>query len=140
MALDPSTLSPADPVSVDLGRITKIHVAGLLAGVVLGVTTHWLEPWSLLLGGGVMALNVWLLKLVTNVLISGGSDSQNSRKAALAVGGFVLHFGIFLGMAAALFWRVPVDAMSFAVGITMLLAACVIEAVGVSRARGKGAR
>ena len=46
---------------------------------------------------------------------------------ALAVAAFVLKFGLFLGLLAALFWRLPIEGMSFALGVTLLLVACVLE-------------
>lgn len=133
-------MSTSSPRSVDLARIARLHVAllAILAG--LGAVTGWMEPGSLVLGGAVMGFNVWLLKIATNVLIAGGSDSVNSASSALAVGALILHFGILLGLSASLMWRFPIDAAAFAVGITVLLVACVIEAVHADRRGRKGER
>ena len=50
---------------------------------------------------------------------------------ATAVAMLVAKFGLFLGLLGLIFWRVSVDGLSFAVGITLFLAAAVVEAVRV---------
>lgn len=120
-------------MAIDLSRITAIHLALLAIAAAACMALGRGQVAGIVLGGAVMALNVWLLKWVTGVLVAGGKDGEGSGKRGLAVFGFVLHFGMFLGLAAALFWRLPIDAPSFAVGVTILLIACVIEAVRVGR-------
>lgn len=114
--------------AIDLTRISALHVAVLaLLSAVSPLVPH-LSASSLWLGGMLMAANVWLLKLATQVLMTGAGEGSSGR-VGLAVGAFVLHFGLFLGLAAALLWRLPIEPMSFAAGVTSLLVACVIEAV-----------
>jgi len=112
---------------IDLTRIGKFHV-GLLAGVgALAYATHWAEPGSVLLGGLVMGVNFWLLRIITNVLRPGSLDPSKHGRVALAVAAMTLKFGLFLGLLAALFWRLPIEGMSFALGVTLLLVACLLE-------------
>jgi divalent metal cation (Fe/Co/Zn/Cd) transporter len=114
-------------MAIDLTRIGKLHVGLLGATGSVAYATHWIEPGSLLLGGAVMGVNFWLLRLITNVLRSSAERASRSR-AAVAVAAMTLKFALFLGLLAAVFWRLPIEGMSFACGVTLLLLACVIEA------------
>lgn len=120
-------------MAVDLTRISTLHVGLVGASSGLAYATHWAEPGSVLLGGAVMGINFWLLRLITNLLRPGGR-----ARAALALGAFILKFTLFLALLAALFWRVPIEGMSFALGVTLLLVACVIEALRVELFGTKG--
>lgn len=115
-------------MAVDLTRIGKLHVG--LVGATGGVAyaTHWMEPGSVLLGGAVMGANFYLLRLIAWLLRPDAFDPEKRGRVALAVAAFVLKFGLFLGLLAALFWRLPIEGMSFALGVTLLLVACVLEA------------
>jgi len=114
-------------MAVDLTRISAWHVGLLGACGSVAYATGWAEPKSLLLGGAVMGANFWLMRLITNVLRPGALDSGKRGRATLAVAAFVLKFGLFLGLLAALFWRLPIEGMSFALGVTLLLVACLLE-------------
>jgi len=112
---------------VDLTRILKLHVGLLGATGGLAYATHSLQVGSLLLGGAVMGLNVWLLRLMTNGLRPGILDPGRGLHVAVAVGAFVLKFAVFVGLAGLLFWRLPIEGLSFATGVTLLLIACLLE-------------
>ncbi len=112
---------------MNLERIEILHVALLGVATVLAVVTGWLQVGSLLLGGGVMGANFRLLKEIVRRVLRPGKG----RYWALAL--FVAKFGLFLGLLTLLFWRVPVEGLSFAVGVTMLLSACVVEALRADR-------
>lgn len=114
-------------MAVDLTRIGKIHVGLLGATGGVAYATHFAEPGSVLLGGAVMGANFYLLRLITNLLCPDGFDPEKRGRVALAVAAFVLKFGLFLGLLAALFWHLPIEGMSFALGVTLLLVACVLE-------------
>ncbi|MBI3786283.1 MAG: hypothetical protein HY270_23080 [Deltaproteobacteria bacterium] len=116
-------------MAVDLNRISRVHLGLLGASGGLAYATHWAEPASVLLGGAVMGTNFWLMRVIAGFLRDAIVDPQRKGSAALAVGAFILKFGLFLGLIAALFWRLPVEGMSFALGATLLLVACVVEAV-----------
>ena len=114
-------------MAIDLTRIGKIHVGLLGATGGVAYATHLAEPGSVLLGGLVMGANFYLLRLITNLLRPDAFDPEKRGRVALAVAAFVLKFGLFLGLLAALFWRLPIEGMSFALGVTLLLVACVLE-------------
>ena len=59
--------------------------------------------------------------------------------AAVAVAAMLLKFGLFLGLLGMLLWHVPIEGMSFAAGVTLLLVACVLEALR-DELRRKGER
>jgi hypothetical protein len=121
-------------MAVDLTRIGKLHVG--LVGATGGVAyaTHWMEPGSVILGGAVMGANFVLLRWIAGFLRPGALDPAKRGRVALAIAAVVLKFGLFLALLGALFWRVPVEGMSFACGVTLLLVACVVE-VGLSDSR-----
>lgn len=112
---------------MDLTRISKLHVGLLGAAASVAYVTSWLEPESLLLGGAVMGVNFWLLRLITNVLRPAATESGQRLRAIVAVAAFVLKFALFIGLIGLLFWRVRIAGMSFAFGATLLLVACLIE-------------
>jgi|GEM_PF-2117472 len=114
-------------MALDLTRIGKIHVGLLGATGGVAYATHFAEPGSILLGGAVMGANFYLLRLITNLLRPDAFDPEKRGRVALAVAAFVLKFGLFLGLLAALFWHLPIEGMSFALGVTLLLVACVLE-------------
>ena len=114
-------------MAVDLTRIGKIHVGLLGATGGVAYATHFAEPGSVLLGGAVMGANFYLLRLITNLLRPDAFDPEKRGRVGLAVAAFVLKFGLFLGLLAALFWHLPIEGMSFALGVTLLLVACVLE-------------
>jgi hypothetical protein len=114
-------------MAIDLTRITKLHVGLVGATGGLSYATHCGAPGSVLLGGAVMGVNFWLLRVVTNVLRPSVLDANNPGRAAAAMAALTLKFGLFLGLLGMLFWRVPVEGMSFAVGVTLLLVACLLE-------------
>jgi hypothetical protein len=116
-------------MAVDLGRIGKMHSGMVAGGTLVAFLTSIGEPISLLAGGAVMGANFALLRLMVGYVCAPAADQQRPRRAALAIAAFVLKFSLFLGLLAAMFLRLPIAAMSFAVGATMLIVAIVIEAL-----------
>ena len=92
----------------------------------MAYATRWAEPGSVLLGGLVMGANFWLLRIITNVLHPGELDPSKRGRVTLAIAAMTLKFGLFIGLLAALFWRVPIEGMSFPLGVTLLLVACLL--------------
>jgi hypothetical protein len=123
-------------MAIDLTRIGKLHVGLLATTGSAAYATGWVEPRSLLLGGAVMGMNFWLLKLITDVLRP--NERPSHVRTVLAVGAMTLKFAVFLGLLAALFWRLPIEGMSFACGVTLLLVACLIEAARSQLLTAKG--
>ena len=125
-------------MAVDLTRISKLHVGLVAATGGVAYATRWIEPGSLVLGGAVMGTNFYLLRVISNLLRPGWIDGAKRGRAALAVAAMVLKFGLFLGLLVALFWRLPIEGMSFALGVTLLLVACVVETARAEWRRAKG--
>jgi hypothetical protein len=112
-------------MAVRLEDIERLHL-GLLAGaVLLAAATPWLSPSSVLLGGGVMAANFWLMRQMARRLL--GAD--RGRRPGVVVALLIGKFSLFLGLLGLLFWRVPLDPAAFGAGATLLLVACVVGAV-----------
>ena len=106
-----------------------------LALVGLGAGLSWLLGYghgqSLLLGGAVMHGNFWLLKkLVRSLLLAPSQGGPSRSRAAIW---FVAKTLFFLGLLSALLLHYPIHGQSFAVGVSLLLLACVI--VGLSEPR-----
>ena len=104
----------------------NIILVGVSAGV--GWATGYLHVLSLIVGGVVMQVNFWLLKKVVRTALtsSAGSPAGKSRAAVW----FVAKGLFFLALLSALLIRYPIHGGSFAVGVSLLLIACVI--VGLS--------
>lgn len=105
-------------------RIELWHGVLLLAILTLLVPRGILEPKALLLGGLFMGVNFLLLGCGIRSLLT-----SFARKGRIGAGIFLLllKFVLFLGLVLALFVRVELDVPSFAVGITCLLVAIVME-------------
>lgn len=124
-------------MAVDLRRVAKVHGALLLLVAATAYATQWVEAGSVLLGGAVMGANLWLLSLIAGALTPSPEAEPGRGKTALAIGALVLKFGLFLGLLAMLFWRLPIDVVGFAVGITVLLIACVVATLFGAGAKGE---
>ena len=123
---------------IDLTRIGKLHVALVVAAGVLAYATRWLDPGSLVLGGLIMGANFWLLRVISGGLIGAMQRRADRKRVGLALGAMTLKFALFVGLLAALFWRVPIEGVSFAVGVTLLLVACLIEVAAHQPPAAKG--
>lgn len=124
-------------MAVDLRRVATIHGALLLLVAGAAYATHWAEAGSVLLGGAVMAANLGLLSWIAGALAPSPGAEPGRGKTALAIAALVLKFGLFLGLLALLFWRLPIDVVGFAAGVTVLLVACVVAALFGSGAKGE---
>lgn len=113
---------------MNLERIEILHVVLLATVAAAAALTGWLQIGSLLLGGVVMAANFRLLKELVRRALRPGTGP------GVAMLLFVAKFGVFLGLLALLFRRVPIEGASFAVGATLLLSACAIEALRANTA------
>ena len=121
-------------------RIGRTHVALVAGAGAAAFATRWFDPASVVLGGAVMGVNFWLMQLIARAVLPAAGHPEGKRRAAIGVAAMVLKFGLFLALLAALFWRVPVRGMSFALGVTMLLVACLVEVARVEFATDKGVR
>lgn len=107
-----------------LQDIERLHLAMLAAAAVAAAVSGWLSAISLLGGGAVMGGNFWLLRQITARLFT---PEQRNRGVVVTL--MLLKFSIFIGLLAALFWRVPLDPLAFGVGATLLPLACVTAAL-----------
>lgn len=128
-------------MAIDVTRISKLHVGLVGAATAMGLATHWVAPGSVLLGGAVMGANFYLLRMITNVVRPARRDQVVRRtRVVLAVAAFVLKFCLFMGILFALFWRLPIEGLSFALGVTLLLVACLLETARHELVAVKGVR
>ncbi len=100
------------------------HGLLVLALLVLLVPPQILEPWALLLGGVFMGLNFLLLSYGIRWVLTPFAVKGRVR-AGLCL--LILKLGLFLGLLSALFFRFELDGPSFAVGISCLLVAIILE-------------
>lgn len=113
-------------MGIRLEQIERVHFALIAAATAVAALTGWFGAGSVALGGGVMAANVWLLKQISQRLLTPSVASQRPGVVLLLV---LAKFSIFLGLLGLLFWRVPLDPMAFAAGATLLMVACVSVAL-----------
>lgn len=106
-----------------LESIERLHIGLLALTVGFAALTGWLAPASVALGGVVMAVNFWVMRQLFRHVALWGTGRRGGVVVALAV----MKFGLFLALLALLFRRLPLHALSFAAGATVLLTACVVE-------------
>jgi hypothetical protein len=105
--------------------IERLHLALLGVACAVAIGTGWLSPWGILLGGTVMGVNFWLMRQIFGRLFVAHAEPR----PGLVFGMVFAKFAILLGVLALLFWRVPIDALAFGIGATILLVACVSAAL-----------
>ena len=107
-------------------RIELWHVVMLLALLVTLAPGKFVEPEGLLIGGLFMGINFLLLSYgVAWVLM----PLAGKGRVKAGVGLLILKIAIFLALLATLFFRVQVDALSFALGFSTLLLAILVETI-----------
>jgi hypothetical protein len=107
-------------------RIELWHVVMLLGLLATLAPGKFVEPEGLLIGGLFMGINFLLLSYgVARVL----TPLAGKGKVKVGVGLLVLKIAIFLALLAALFFRVQLDAISFALGFSTLLLAILVETI-----------
>jgi len=107
-------------------RIELWHVVMLLALLVTLAPGKFVEPEGLLIGGLFMGINFLLLSYgVAWVLM----PLAGKGRIKAGVGLLILKIAIFLALLATLFFRVQVDAISFALGFSTLLLAILVETI-----------
>ena len=111
-------------------RIELWHGFLLLILLAFVVSLKILEPWALLLGGLFMGVNFFLLGCGARWVLTPLASKGRRRTGVLLL---FMKFLLFLGLLAALFFRLRLDAVSFAVGFSTFLVAIVIEALRLSQ-------
>jgi hypothetical protein len=107
-------------------RIELWHVSMLLALLVILAPGRFVEPEGLLIGGLFMGINFLLLSYGVAKLLT---PLASRGRVKAGVGLLILKIVIFLALLATLFFRVQVDALSFALGFSTLLLAILVEAL-----------
>jgi hypothetical protein len=107
-------------------RIELWHVVMLLALLVTLAPGKFVEPVGLLIGGLFMGINFLLLSYGVAWVLT---PLAGKGRVKAGVGLLILKIGIFLALLATLFFRVQVDAISFALGFSTLLLAILVEAI-----------
>lgn len=105
-------------------KIEMWHGFLLLGLALVLVPLRILEPWGLFLGGLFMGLNLLLLSFGIRWVLTPFSTHGRVKAGVVLL---VLKLGMFLALLSFLFWRIEVDAPSFAVGVSCLLAAIILE-------------
>lgn len=105
-------------------KIERLNLALLGFGALIGWGMGIGHAPSLLLGGGVMHANFWLLKKIVRSLLAHPEDNGGAK--ARAAFWFLAKGLLFFALLSALLIRYPVDGPSFACGVSLLLVACVI--------------
>jgi hypothetical protein len=95
----------------------------LLAG--LGPSAM-IDPTALLLGGVFMGVNFLLLSLGVAWVLT---PLAGKGRIKAGIGLLVLKIVIFLGLLTTLFYRLDLDAVSFALGFSSLIIAIFLEAI-----------
>lgn len=128
-----STASQAFPIF----KIELCHITLLSGLAFVLVPLQILDPWGLFLGGLFMGLNLLLLSLGIRWVLTPFSTQGRVRAGVVVL---VLKMGIFLALLSFLFFRVKLDAPSFAVGVSCLLAAIILERLWTLASKGNSER
>lgn len=106
-------------------KIERLNLILLgVCGVLVGIF-GWLHLPSLLLGGGVMQLNFWLLKKIVRALIVPAAV-QKSKRTLRALIVFLGKILLSLVLLSGLFLHYPIQVWSFMAGVSLLLVTCMI--------------
>jgi hypothetical protein len=107
-------------------RIELWHVVMLVALLVTLAPGKFVEPEGLLIGGLFMGINFLLLSYGVAWVIT---PLAGKGRIKAGVGLLIFKIAILLALLATLFFRVQVDAISFALGFSTLLLAILVEAI-----------
>ncbi|HWP24262.1 MAG TPA: hypothetical protein VNM15_08825 [Candidatus Binatia bacterium] len=105
-------------------RIELWHGLLLLALLALLWQTRWLDAKALVVGGVFMGVNFLLLSYGVAWVLTPLAGRGRIRAGVVLL---VVKIILFLGLLLALFSRLELDALSFAVGFTTLIVAILIE-------------
>lgn len=100
------------------------HAFLLVAVGSLLVSLQVVEPWALWLGGLFMGVNFFFLSCGVRWVLTPFATKGRVRAGLFLL---LLKFGLFLAVVSAFFFRVRLDAPSFAVGTSSLLVAIVMQ-------------
>jgi hypothetical protein len=106
-------------------RIELWH--GILLLALLGALgpTNLVQPSGLLLGGFFMGLNFLLLSYGVAWVLT---PWAGKRRVKAGIGLLILKIVIFLALLTVVFFRFPLDIISFSLGFSTLILAILVEA------------
>jgi hypothetical protein len=107
-------------------KIERLNLVFLGASTFFIAATEWLHWPSFLLAGGVMQLNFWLLKRIVRALLVPLSSPQPNKGKTGTMTLFLGKGLLFLILLGGLFFRYPVQPLSFLCGVSLLLLTCMI--------------
>ena len=110
------------------------HGLLVLALLVCLVPLRILDPWGLVLGALFMGVNFLLLGYGVRWLL-GPFAARGRVRAGIFL--LFMKFVLFLGLLSALLLQTHLEARSFAVGVSSLLVAVIMERVWASRNEGE---
>ncbi len=113
--------------AVSVERIGRVAVALTCGAAVVSVLTGLGDPLGVAVGGAFMLLNYRLIRTLVSRLIAPGVGRFP------ALGALVLKFGLMGVLVLGLFYRFPVEPMSFAFGASLLSVAAVLDATLLGR-------
>jgi len=91
--------------------------------VTLG-SSNWLDPTALVVGGLFMGINFLLLSFGVAWVLT---PLAGKGRVKAGVGLLLLKIVLFLGLLTTLFFRLDLDAVSFAIGFSTLIFAMLLE-------------
>lgn len=109
--------------------ILRIELWQAILLVTLLVTlgrSNSLDPTALVIGGAFMAINFLLLSFGVAWVLT---PLAGKGRVKAGVGLLVLKIVLFLGLLTTLFYRLDLDAISFAIGFSTLIFAILLEAL-----------
>lgn len=86
--------------------------------------SNWLDPTALVVGGMFMGINFLLLSFGVAWVLT---PLAGKGRVKAGVGLLVLKIVLFLGLLTTLFFRLDLDAVSFAIGFSTLIFAMLLE-------------
>ena len=108
----------------DVARIGRLMLAmSALLAATFALTSGGRAALSALGGGLVAVANLYLIRTAVSRLIAA------PRRPAVGVGAVLIKLVLGVGMIAAAFARLPIEPVPFALGVSVLLAAVLIEAL-----------
>lgn len=107
-------------------RVELWHVLMLLGLLATLGPAKFVDPKGLLVGGLFMGVNFLLLSYGIAWVLT---PLAGRGRVKLGVALLVLKIGVFLALLATLFFRVELDAISFALGFSTLLLAILLESI-----------
>jgi hypothetical protein len=109
--------------------ILRIELWQFIILITLLVTlgrSYWLDPTALVIGGVFMGINFLLLSFGVAWALT---PLAGKGRVKAGVGLLVLKIVLFLGLLTTLFYRLDLDALSFAIGFSTLILAIFLEAL-----------